>query len=415
MDLFRFIDSKDIREHLRQIGYSFTAPEAAFLVWQCRSVTLKEKIAAWREISRTISDCSMGERLNMDEMPSIHEFLEQYITLIERLLVNFYCEEHAVYSYSGSYQDGSDFAEEYNRLYPDIVSCVAGFLNDEFVPFVPKAAHMIEDYLQKLANRECKSLPPYPVSLHTYHNFEIESIRFKKRSLTSPGESITLILNDRLEPVEIDAFGQFLTKEEENLLLTFQGMWFAFPTPFKRGDIVFPCSERKHTFYSQHGNAAGNRPLPPDELFVLDSLPTWGSEEMRQNGFAPDSNKVKSSDRWLRNLTRNGDTSDLSFSAYYIYQKSVIKEIEGNYLLLERYNGPLSGEHRLLGAVSKLLTGRIEPDIFLNLFEVIQAEEQWKDTTALREELCLLPETAQLLNPTFEKHPSARGPQQPEK
>ena len=147
MDLFRFIDSKDIREHLRQIGYSFTAPEAAFLVWQCRSVTLKEKIAAWREISRTISDCSMGERLNMDEMPSIHEFLEQYITLIERLLVNFYCEEHAVYSYSGSYQDGSDFAEEYNRLYPDIVSCVAGFLNDEFVPFVPKAAHMIEDYL----------------------------------------------------------------------------------------------------------------------------------------------------------------------------------------------------------------------------------------------------------------------------
>ena len=28
MDLFRFIDSKDIREHLRQIGYSFTAAEA---------------------------------------------------------------------------------------------------------------------------------------------------------------------------------------------------------------------------------------------------------------------------------------------------------------------------------------------------------------------------------------------------
>lgn len=415
MDLFRFIDSKDIREHLRQIGYSFTAPEAAFLVWQCRSVTLKEKIAAWREIIETMPDCSMVERMNMDAIPSVHKFLEQYITLMERLLANFYCEEHAVYSYSGSYRDGSDFAEEYNRLYPDIVSCVAGFLNDEFVPFVPKAAHMIEDYLKTLAKRTCKSLLPYPISLHTYHNFEIGSIRFKKRSLTSPGESITLILNDRLEPVAIDTFGQFLTKEKENLLLTFQGMWFAFPTPFKRGDIVFPCSERKHTFYSQHGNAAGNRPLPPDELYVLDSLPTWGSEEMRQNGFAPDSNKVKSSDRWLRNLTRNGDTSDLSFSAYYIYQKSVIKEIEGNYLLLERYNGPLSGEHRLLGAVSKLLTRRIEPDIFLNLFEVIQAEEQWKDATALREELCLLPETARLLNPTFEKHPSARDPQQPEK
>lgn len=360
-------------------------------------VPLKEKIAAWREMIETIPDCSMGERLNMDAVSSVHKFLEQYITLMERLLANFYCEEHAVYSYSGSYRDGSDFSEKYERLYPDVTSCVAGLLNDEVIPWAPEAEHAVEDYLQTIENRECKSLPPYPVSL-----FEIASIRLKKRSLTSPVDCIALILNDRLEPVAIDAFGHVLTEEEENLLLTFQGMWFAFPTPFKRGDIVFPCSEGKHTFYFQHGNAAGNRPLPPDELYVLDSLPTWGSEEMRQNGFAPDSNKVKNSDRWLRNLTRNGDTSDLSFSAYYIYQKSVIKEIEGNYLLLERYNGPLSGEHRLLGAVSKLLTGRIEPDIFLNLFEVIQAEEQWKSTAGLREMLCLLPETAHLVDSSIE-------------
>ena len=62
MDLFRFIDSKDIREHLRQIGYSFIAPEAAFLVWQCRSATLKEKITAWREIIETMPDCSLTRR-----------------------------------------------------------------------------------------------------------------------------------------------------------------------------------------------------------------------------------------------------------------------------------------------------------------------------------------------------------------
>lgn len=233
--------------------------------------------------------------------------------------------------------------------------------------------------------------------------------------MTSPVDCIALILNDRLEPVEIDAFGHVLTEEEENLLLTFQGMWFAFPTPFKRGDIVFPCSERKHTFYSPHGNAAGNQPLPPDGLFVLDSLPTWGSEEMRQNGFVPDGGKVKNSDRWLRNLTKNGDTSDLSFSAYYICNNKIIKEHIDNYLLLERYDGPLLGQHRLLGAVSGLLTGKIEPDTFFDLSQAIQAEEQWKDATALREELCLLPETARLLNPTFEKHPSARDPWQPEK
>ena len=397
MDLFRFINSKDIRDYLRQIDYSFTAPEAAFLVWECRSATLKEKITAWREIIETMPDCSMEKRMNMDAMHSVHKFLEQYITLMERLLEIFYCEEHAVYSYSGSYWDGSDFSEKYERLYPDVTSCVAGLLNDEFASDAPEAARVIEDYLQTIENRECKSLPPYPVSL-----FEIASIRLKKRSLTSPVDCIALILNDRLEPVEIDAFGQFLTKEEENLLLTFQGMWFAFPTPFKRGDIVFPCAKSSHIFYFQHGNAAGNQPLPPDELFVLDSLPTWGSEEMRQNGFAPDGGKVKNSDRWLRNLTRNGDTSDLSFSAYYICNNKIIKEHIGNYLLLERYDGPLLGQHRLLGAVSGLLTGRIEPDIFLNLFEVIQAEEQWKSTAGLREMLCLLPETAHLVDSSIE-------------
>lgn len=178
MDIFRFLNSKDIREHLKRLGYSFTAPEAAFLVWQCRGVTLKEKMAAWREIIRTMPDCSMEERLNMDEMPSIHGFLEQYITLMERLLENFYCEVHAVYSYSGSYQDGSDFAEEYDHLYPDIVSCVAGFLNDEFIPFVPEAGRMIQDYLQTLAKEKRKPLPPCPVSLHT--NNKIANVRFKK-------------------------------------------------------------------------------------------------------------------------------------------------------------------------------------------------------------------------------------------
>lgn len=406
MDIFRFLNSKDIREHLKQLGYSFTAPEAAFLVWQCRSVTLKEKMAAWREIIRTMPDCSMEERLNMDKMPSIHGFLEQYITLMERLLENFHCEVHAVYSYSGSYQDGSDFAEDYSWLYPDIVSCVAGFLNDEFIPFVPEAGRMIQDYLQTLVKEKRKPLPPCPVSLHT--NNKIANVHFQKRSLTSPGEHITLILNDRLEAIEIKAFGQFLTKEENNLLYTFQGMWFAFPTPFKRGDIVFPCVKSSHIFNFQHGNAAGNQPLPPDELFVLDSLPTWGSEKMHQNGFAPDSGKVKNSDRWLRNLTKNGDTSDLSFSAYYICNKRIIKENIGNYLLLERYDGPLLGQHRLLGAVSGLLTGRIELDAFLKILRVIQAEEEEKCAAALREELCHLPETAQLFDSTSEKHSSQR-------
>ena len=62
MNYDRFIHSKDIRDYLQQIGYSFAAPEAAFLVWQCRNATLKEKFAAWREIIETMPNCSLTRR-----------------------------------------------------------------------------------------------------------------------------------------------------------------------------------------------------------------------------------------------------------------------------------------------------------------------------------------------------------------
>lgn len=175
MDLFRFIDSKDIREHLRQIGYSFTAPEAAFLVWQCRSVTLKEKIAAWRTIIETMPDCSMVERMNMDAIPSVHKFLEQYIALMKRLLENFYCEEHAVYSYGGSYRDGSDFSEKYERLYPDVTSCVAGLLNDEVIPWARKRSMQSKTICKRLRIENVNRSHPIP-----YHYLKLQVFVSKK-------------------------------------------------------------------------------------------------------------------------------------------------------------------------------------------------------------------------------------------
>lgn len=46
IDIYRFIDSCDIREYLQKLNYRFTTPEAAFLVYWCKSASLKEKFAA---------------------------------------------------------------------------------------------------------------------------------------------------------------------------------------------------------------------------------------------------------------------------------------------------------------------------------------------------------------------------------
>ena len=42
MDIYRFINSNTIREHLKKLGYQFNTLEAAWLVWQCKNATLAE-------------------------------------------------------------------------------------------------------------------------------------------------------------------------------------------------------------------------------------------------------------------------------------------------------------------------------------------------------------------------------------
>lgn len=98
MDMFCFINSKDIREHLQQICYSFTAPEAAFLVWQCRSAILKEKISAWREIIGTMPDSSLTRRKE-EPLENCHDFLRRHIASQETLLKEFPNGKDCVYQY----------------------------------------------------------------------------------------------------------------------------------------------------------------------------------------------------------------------------------------------------------------------------------------------------------------------------
>ena len=59
MDVYRLINSTDISSYLREINYSFTVPEIAFLIYQSNCITQNEKINRWKEIIDTMPDCSM--------------------------------------------------------------------------------------------------------------------------------------------------------------------------------------------------------------------------------------------------------------------------------------------------------------------------------------------------------------------
>lgn len=46
MDIYHFIDSRDIREHLRGLNYRLGTAEATFLVRHCKNAAQGEKFAA---------------------------------------------------------------------------------------------------------------------------------------------------------------------------------------------------------------------------------------------------------------------------------------------------------------------------------------------------------------------------------
>ena len=90
MDITRFINSKDIRKHLKDIGYKFNSLEVAWLIYQCRDATIKEKHKAWQELIETMPDCRIEQRYNTAPQESLHVFLREYMALEDRLASAFY-------------------------------------------------------------------------------------------------------------------------------------------------------------------------------------------------------------------------------------------------------------------------------------------------------------------------------------
>ncbi len=99
-EFYSFINSKDVRSYLKQIGYRFSAPEAAFLVYRSESKTLEEKMSAWEEIIETLPDCSMAARANLMQIDSFHRTLADYMELQRKKVQKFYKSEGFIYCYS---------------------------------------------------------------------------------------------------------------------------------------------------------------------------------------------------------------------------------------------------------------------------------------------------------------------------
>ena len=216
---------------------------------------------------------------------------------------------------------------------------------------------------------------PFAKKIEYYGAEDILHVCMKRQLLSDPNRSMTVCLNNRLEVMDIDAFHSPLTEREQELLGAFEGMWFAFPTPFKRGDLV--C--QKHSLKAWR--------FPQNACYVLESIAAWTNREMQENGFWGNRSDTQDMDRLHQMLLKDGDVTDMSFSAYSVEDGQIIFDNVGWYLSLERFNGTLTGEQRALYPLRDLLNGKIRPDMFLDALRVLRADEETKNTAGIRENL----------------------------
>lgn len=83
MDYIDFVNSKDVANHMREVGYQPAGAEASYLVYRNLAASLPEKYDAWEEIIDTMPDEELpimpGFWKSLGEPLYLHAFLREYM------------------------------------------------------------------------------------------------------------------------------------------------------------------------------------------------------------------------------------------------------------------------------------------------------------------------------------------------
>ncbi len=310
MEIYNYINSKDIQAHWEKINYIPTGLDSAWLVWQGKNQTLKEKHTTYLNIIDSMKDQPIPSGLHALPQPSLHEFLKRYTELELQLISAFYKEEpNAVYSYREYFDD--DCYEE-TTLFHTFEGAQAFAMrgievNDIDIP-QPNFIEFVKTYIGEVDKK-----------IFVRFNLEKEILRVDENNYLS-------------EEKDFEIFQE-----------VFRNLWFSFPTPFKKGDIV-KTVRGKYT-----------RPSVFADLFVLTSICNDG-------------------DRTL------GDGSDMTACGYFLDHDGVVyHECIHNYMDLEYLKTSLADENKLLLPISKYLKEEIDLGLLLSAYRNILCKNEAKE------------------------------------
>lgn len=313
IDALDFLNSKDIRQYWIEINYQPTAQETAWLIWQSRSHTMSEKHQAWQQLISESDDgdnfLSPNYTLLSEEygITSLHTFLREYIRVEDELANQFFNNGECCYIISGIEYADDTYENCYDMIYGtwgDLTKAMNSFDPDKI-----KTVHVEEYPCGEAADDE-------PAKITVW---------------MKPDTTIMRI------------FAAGAGRYNFALLHAFKGMWFNFPVPFRKGDLV-------KNLYSDEIDS-DNGPVPVviiktmnDRVNEPNSLGIGGNDDFFAIAYHADSNGKLESDRFTELMN------------------------------CEYYRGRLSGYQRQLKTISSFLKGEIDVLLMIRAIRKIQAE-----------------------------------------
>ena len=340
MDVYRFLNSKDVAEHLQSLGHEFNAAEAAYVVYHCETATIAEKTAAWQEIIDAMPDCAPVPSGPGCRYASIHELLQDVIRLQATRLETF--EEHA----NASFYLSKGHIPGYG--WHDL---------GRWAIFT-----MLDKCLESLRDEQ---------GLDTCDRYRICKLNLDVPGYVSKTFESQLVVNRQLEPMSIRLNRGVIGGDGSNADRQLRHGFIDLPVPFEIGDIVLdPTAE----------NTAP---------FVLDRLSFWNSTACCEHGITLSREMGAEIDRSIALWQKYAVGSLLMRPTGYELVRGMVKyNFFGscaNYLNLERFGGELTGELKLLGAFSKYLKGEYNVIDLVNDSRIIGLECELSRLRAERE------------------------------
>lgn len=211
MNIYEFVNSRDIREYWKKIGFVPNALESAWLVWQSKNHTTREKHAAWQWLIDNMPDCEMRGKWIDTPQKSLHIFLKKYMEIENAIITNFFAPEPgAVYTYRALWKSDLEKHDDGTEWHKSD-SIFATF--DEAYADATKGNELAPLFLE-----------------------------FEKKHLGAHGRSICVRMTPDRQPVFLDEEFVLESKEESDLYYNvFFYLHFDFPTPFSKGDIICPA------------------------------------------------------------------------------------------------------------------------------------------------------------------------------